>query len=158
MIIGPTLRRRDLVTLACAFLVSAVLPAAAAGEAITVLKTSGCACCLGWIKHLKQAGFVVDAKNVDMGTLMKTKLDAGLTAQLAACHTGKLSGYIIEGHVPVREIRRLLDERPDAIGLAVPGMPLGSPGMEADKGEPYEVLLVRKDGSTEIFAQYRGTR
>lgn len=86
---------------------------------------------------------------------MKTKLDAGLTAQLSSCHTGKLSGYVIEGHVPVREIRRLLDERPDAIGLAVPGMPLGSPGMEANKSEPYEVLLVRKDGSTEIFAQYR---
>ncbi len=154
MNIGQAFQRRDFLTLACVFLASSVLPAAAAGEAITVLKTSGCACCLGWIKHLKQAGFVIDAKNVDMGTLVKTKLDAGLTAQLAACHTGKLSGYIIEGHVPVREIRRLLAERPNAIGLAVPGMPLGSPGMEADKAEPYKVLLVRKDGSTEIFAQY----
>jgi hypothetical protein len=129
--------------------------AAHAGQTISVLKTSGCGCCLAWIKYLERSGFVVEARNVAMGDLMQTKLDAGLKPELAACHTARIEGYVVEGHVPVREIRRLLDERPDAIGLAVPGMPVGSPGMEADKGEPYQVLLVRKDGSTEVFAQYQ---
>jgi hypothetical protein len=132
-----------------------VVSAAQAGQAISVLKTSGCGCCLVWIKYLERSGFVVEARNVAMGDLMRAKLDAGLKPELAACHTARIEGYVVEGHVPVREIRRLLDERPEAIRLAVPGMPVGSPGMEADKGEPYQVLLVRKDGSTEVFAQYQ---
>lgn len=132
-----------------------VVSAAQAGQAISVLKTSGCGCCLAWIKYLERSGFVVEARNVAMGDLMRAKLDAGLKPELAACHTARIEGYVVEGHVPVREIRRLLDERPEAIGLAVPGMPVGSPGMEADKGEPYQVLLVRKEGSTEVFAQYQ---
>lgn len=124
-------------------------------ETITVLKTSGCGCCLAWIKRLEEAGYRVEAKNVAMGDLMQTKLKAGLKVELTSCHTGQVGGYVVEGHVPVREIRRLLDERLEAAGLTGPGMPLGSPGMEAggDK-EPYDVLLVRKDGSTEVFARY----
>lgn len=132
-----------------------VVSAAQAGQAISVLKTSGCGCCLAWIKYLERSGFVVEARNVAMGDLMRAKLDAGLKPELAACHTARIEGYVVEGHVPVREIRRLLDERPEAIGLAIPGMPLGSPGMEAGQGGPYQVLLVRKDGSAEIFAQYQ---
>lgn len=129
-------------------------PAGAAGESILVLKTSGCGCCLGWVEHLEEAGFTVEAKDLFMGDLMKERLDAGLKPGLTSCHTGKTAGYGVEGHVPVREIRRLLAERPDAAGLTVPNMPLGSPGMEYGDPEPYEVLLVHRDGTTEVYAEY----
>jgi hypothetical protein len=149
--------RRPMRSLVAATLAAlALTPAAhAAGEPITVLKTSGCGCCLSWIKRIEEAGYRVAAKNVAMGDLMQTKLNAGLKVEHSSCHTGQVAGYIVEGHVPVREIRRLLEERPDAFGLAVPGMPLGSLGMEAGgEAEPYEVLLVRKDGESEVFARY----
>ena len=130
-------------------------PTHAAGEKVLVLKTLGCGCCLGWIEHLEEAGFVVEARDLPMGALMKEKLDAGLKPGLTACHTGKVDGYVIEGHVPAREVKRLLVERPDAIGLTVPNMPVGSPGMEyGGEAEPYEVLLVRRDGTTEVYATY----
>lgn len=128
---------------------------ALAAERMEVLKTSGCGCCTAWIEYLEKAGFEVEARNMAMGALMKVKLDAGLKPGLTSCHTGRIDGYVVEGHVPVREIRRLLSERPDAIGLTVPDMPLGSPGMDiGDEREPYDVLLVRKDGATEVFARY----
>lgn len=149
------MRGNRILQLALAFGWLMAMTAAQAGQAISVLKTSGCGCCLAWIKYLERSGFVVEARNVAMGDLMRAKLDAGLKPELAACHTARIEGYIVEGHVPVQEIRRLLNERPDAIGLAIPGMPLGSPGMETDKGEPYQVLLVHRDGSTEVFAQYQ---
>src|SRR5688500_10040259 len=132
----------------------AASPAGAAGEKVLVLKTLGCGCCLGWIEHLKEAGFTVEAKDLAMGALMKEKLDAGLKPGLTACHTGKVAGYVIEGHVPAREVRSLLAERPDAVGLTVPNMPVGSPGMEFGRPEPYDVLLVRRDGTTEVYARY----
>lgn len=90
-----------------------------------------------------------------MGSLMKFKLDHGISAKHASCHTGRIGGYTIEGHVPVREINRLLKERPDAVGLSVPGMPIGSPGMEVGtEREAYTVLLIKRDGSSEVFATY----
>ena len=86
---------------------------------------------------------------------MKMKLDAGIPTALTACHTARVEGYLIEGHVPAREVDRLLDERPDALGLVVAGMPVGSPGMESgNKRDPYEVLLLKKDGRSEVFARY----
>ena len=149
------LTRRHLVLLTLWLATKQSSPAGAAGEAMNVLKTSGCGCCLAWVKRMKDAGFAVQARNVSMGELMKFKLNAGLTAKLASCHTAEIGGYIVEGHVPAREISRLLAERPEVIGLAVPGMPIGSPGMESGKRvEPYAVLLVRRDGSTEVYAQY----
>ena len=126
----------------------------AAGEPIEVLKTSGCGCCLGWVKHLEEAGYAVTARDLPMGELMTVKRDAGLTPDLTSCHTGLIDGYVIEGHVPAREIARLLQERPEAIGLTVPNMPPGSPGMDFGDTEPYEVLLVRRNGSTEVYANY----
>ncbi|MGE0612686.1 MAG: DUF411 domain-containing protein [Hyphomicrobiales bacterium] len=127
-----------------------------AGEKMEVLTTSGCGCCVIWIEYLREAGFEVSSSNVAMGTLMQAKMKAGLRPGLTSCHTGRIGGYVVEGHVPVREIRRLLAERPDAIGLTVPDMPLGSPGMDTgDKREPYDVLLLRKDGATEVYASYR---
>lgn len=89
------------------------------------------------------------------GQLAKLKADAGLAPDLQSCHTAKIGGYVVEGHVPASDIQRLLAEKPDAVGLTVPGMPMGSPGMEAGgEKEPYEVLLVRRDGTTEVFSRY----
>ena len=144
--------RRILFGLPLLFAGLALSPADAAGESILVMKTSGCGCCLGWVEHLEEAGFAVEVKDLPMGALMKEKMDAGLKPGLTSCHTGKVAGYVIEGHVPARDIQRLLSERPDAIGLVVPNMPVGSPGMEGGAAEPYEVLLVRRDGTTEIYS------
>lgn len=121
-----------------------------------VAKTASCGCCGLWIEHLKTNGFSVTAENVAHGTLARLKQQAGLkNPELHSCHTAKVAGYVIEGHVPAADVKRLLAEKPDAIGLAVPGMPLGSPGMEAgDRREPYDVLLVKRDGSTAVFARH----
>lgn len=138
-----------------AMLVMTLLPAAAFSATLEMMTTGGCACCHAWARHLREAGHEVVVKDLAMGQLMKMKLDAGIPAALTACHTAKVEGYLIEGHVPERDVRRLLDERPDALGLIVPGMPIGSPGMESgNKPEPYKVLLLKKDGSTEVFARY----
>lgn len=126
--------------------------------AIDVAKTSSCGCCLAWIDHLKENSFSVTSKNMAMGSLTRFKLENGISPKTASCHTAKIEGYTIEGHVPTREIRRLLIERPDAIGLSVPGMPIGSPGMDfSDDREAFDVLLIRQDGSTETFASYPGS-
>lgn len=110
---------------------------------------------MAWIDHLKDKGFSVKSEDLAMGKLIQLKQRNGINPELASCHTAKVHGYTIEGHVPAREIRRLLTERPDAIGLSVPGMPLGSPGMDfGDDREAFDVLLIRHDGSTETFASY----
>jgi hypothetical protein len=145
-------RRATLLGLASAGLVG---PAGATSGTMHVLKTATCSCCAVWIKHVRLAGFAVTAKDVSAAELTKFKLDGGIRPQLAACHTGQVAGYLIEGHVPAPDIQRLLRQRPDAIGLAVPGMPIGSPGMESGSTvEAYDVLLVKFDGSTEVFARY----
>lgn len=128
---------------------------ASAAQMIEILSTSGCGCCIGWARHLERNDYQTDLKNLPMADLWQRKIGFGLMPDLTSCHTGLVEGYVIEGHVPAREITRLLAERPDAIGLTVPGMPYGSPGMgPEDEAEPYEVLLLRKDGSTEVFARY----
>lgn len=132
-----------------------LLPATAMAASVEMMTTSGCSCCHAWARHLRAAGFEVTVKDLAMGQLMRAKLDAGVPATLAACHTARIGGYIVEGHVPVREIERLLAEKPDAIGLVVPGMPLGSPGMESGhRREAYEVLMLKRDGTTEVFQRY----
>lgn len=132
-----------------------LLPAAAMAASVEMMTTSGCSCCHAWARHLRAAGFEVTVKDLAMGQLMRAKLDAGVPATLAACHTARIGGYIVEGHVPVREIERLLAEKPDAIGLVVPGMPLGSPGMESShRREAYEVLMLKRDGTTVVFQRY----
>ena len=130
--------------------------AVGAAPVVEVLSTSGCGCCIGWARHLEENGYVTDVKNMAMGDLMRLKLQLGLKPGLTSCHTGLIEGYAIEGHVPAREVARLLNERPDAIGLVVPDMPYGSPGMgePGPDAEPYDVLLVRRDGTTEVFARY----
>lgn len=156
---GPALsrpRRREVLTTAALAVASALLPAAAQGRpAIALYRTTGCSCCELWAKRMEQAGFKVVTTDLAPGRLMRMKLDAGLKPEHASCHTAKIEGFTIEGHVPVREIERLLLERLSVAGLAVPGMPLGSPGMEAgSKADAYDVLLFRADGSTEIYASY----
>lgn len=150
-----TITRRAIVGVA---LLLFVPQTAIASSALEVFTTSGCSCCVAWVKHMRAAGFTVSIKDVAMGELMRIKLAAGIPSTLAACHTAKVEGYVVEGHVPAREVLRLLNTRPDAVGLAVPGMPIGSPGMESgDKAEAYDVLLVKKDGSTEVYANYAAT-
>jgi len=122
---------------------------------VEVWKSASCGCCSGWIKHLEAAGYAVKAQDTALGILAKIKRQAGLSPDLQSCHTAKIGGYVIEGHVPAEDVERLLKEKPDAVGLTVPGMPLGSPGMDfGPEKEPYEVLLVMKDGTTKVFAKH----
>lgn len=122
---------------------------------IAVKKTATCGCCNGWINHLKRSGFTTAAENLPYAVLNRFKTANGIRSDLASCHTARVGGYTIEGHVPAREIKRLLAERPDAVGLTVPGMPVGSPGMEVGSSrDAYDVLLIKKDGSTQMYARY----
>lgn len=122
---------------------------------LEVWKSPTCGCCKDWIAHLTDNGFAVSANDTG-NTAARVRL--GMPEQFASCHTAKVGGYVIEGHVPARDIQRLLREKPKALGLAVPGMPIGSPGMDgpAYKGrkDPYDVLLVLADGSSRVFQSY----
>nr|WP_254813807.1 DUF411 domain-containing protein [Rhodovulum sp. ES.010] len=126
-----------------------------AGEAIHVMKTSGCGCCVAWMDHLEANGFAPTGENMHGGMLVQEKIAAGVPPTMTSCHTARVDGYVIEGHVPAADIQRLLAERPDAVGLSVPGMPFGSPGMGPEtRREAYDVHLIRPDGTTEIFTSY----
>ena len=120
---------------------------------ITVYKSPTCGCCSLWGEHLQANGFTVET--VDVDDISTVKQQYGIPDSLSSCHTGVVDGYIIEGHVPASDIKRLLDEQPEAAGLAVPGMPMGSPGMETSDGrtQPYAVYLVAS-GQTTVFAQH----
>ena len=119
---------------------------------ITVYKDPGCSCCKSWIEHLVKHGYRVDAKDTPAMTEVKHTL--GVPDALTACHTAVVNGYLIEGHVPAADIARLLKEKPKVAGLAVPGMPMGSPGMEGPRKQHYQVLSFDKAGKTKIFASY----
>lgn len=121
---------------------------------VVVHKDPYCGCCNGWIEHMRQAGFPVEARNED--DMAPIKARAGVPFGKGSCHTAMVGGYFIEGHVPAEDVKRLLAEKPDARGLALPGMPMGSPGMEMPDGrtQPYTVELVANDGSTGPYAQH----
>lgn len=122
---------------------------------IHVLKDPNCGCCRVWVDILRQEGFRVTEEGSFGTLLIRHKLNNGIPQEMMSCHTGEIEGYMIEGHVPVADIRRLLAERPNAIGLAVPGMPYGSPGMgPEDAREAYDVFLICRDGSSEVFSSY----
>jgi hypothetical protein len=107
------------------------------------------------VDRMHEAGFDVRARNVDHGALTQTKISLGITVATASCHTAVIDGYVIEGHVPAADIRRLLAEAPKARGLSVPGMPIGSPGMESgDSKESYDVVLIAEDGSLSTFSHH----
>ncbi len=126
-------------------------PVRAAGV-VDVYKSASCGCCGKWIDHLRASGFAVRAHDVAEPALYRAKF--GVPEALGSCHTAVVDGYAIEGHVPAREVRRLLAERPKARGLAVPAMPPGSPGMEGPVAHPYEVLLIDVRGRTTVYARY----
>ena len=151
-----TLTRRSLLLGAASLAALAPRVSLAQGApAIHVLKDRNCGCCEAWVQILRDDGFEVTTENSFGTLLIRHKLDNGIPQEMISCHTGEIDGYFIEGHVPPADIRRLLSERPDAVGLAVPGMPYGSPGMgPEDRREAYDVFLIRHDGSTEVFTSY----
>jgi len=129
---------------------------AIASPQVEVWKDPSCGCCKDWVSHLEKAGFTVKV-NANGNDVVRERL--GMPRQMGSCHTALVGGYAIEGHVPAKEIKRLLKEKPVAIGLSVPGMPVGSPGMDGSvyngRKDPYDVLLVLKDGNSQIYQSYR---
>jgi hypothetical protein len=120
---------------------------------IHVFKSPTCGCCTDWVDHLKANGFEVEV--TETNSLNPIKQDAGLPYSLASCHTAFIGDYVIEGHVPANDIHRLIAESPDARGLTVPGMPVGSPGMEmGDRKDAYQVLMFNESGQTRVFSEH----
>ena len=154
-----TIGRRAVLAAAAALPFLLSMPAWARAEAlplVTVTKDPSCGCCDGWISHIEAAGFPV--RVVDSDDVFSLKERLGVPAELTSCHTAEVDGYVVEGHVPAAAIRRLLAERPSGTGLAVPGMPAGSPGMDFSgvEPEPYEVLLFGP--TTQTFGRYLGAQ
>ncbi len=151
----PTLSRRFLIASAAALGFGGSARAQTRGSrALAVYKSPTCGCCDGWVTHMRQAGFTVAVHVVaDPGTVRRAR---GLPDGLASCHTGVIDGYAIEGHVPAADVVRLLAERPEAVGLVLPGMPMGSPGMETPDGrkQPFDTLLVLRSGQTRVFGRH----
>lgn len=121
---------------------------------VVVSKSPTCGCCEQWVEHMRAAGFTLEVHN--MANMNPVKERVGVPPGKGSCHTAEVAGYFIEGHVPAEDVQRLLAERPAARGLAVPGMPMGSPGMETPDGraQPYEVLLIAHDGSATVYARH----
>jgi hypothetical protein len=151
------LSRRQLLIFASSTLVAAPLAGFAneAGTNIHVVKNLQCGCCNAWIEILEGEGFSVTTEDRSGSLLASFKVENGIPENMMSCHTAKIGGYFIEGHVPAGDIKRLMAERPDALGLAVPAMPYGSPGMgPEDEREAYDVYIVRSDGTAEVFQHY----
>jgi len=144
--------------LAAVILLAGLIPQTACSDAgntlesITVYKSPTCGCCNKWISHLEDNGFKVEA--INQSDMNRVKSESGIPRQLASCHTAKVGGYLIEGHVPATDIKRLLKQQPDVAGLTMPGMPMGSPGMEGHRQDNYDVLTFTRTGKTGVFNQY----
>jgi len=154
-----TVRRRLLLSLASAAATTCfALPGLSRADTrkIRVFKSPTCGCCNDWIVHLEENGFSVRSYNTGNNDARQR---LGMPVRFGSCHTGEIEGYAIEGHVPAKDIERLLEERPDAIGLSVPAMPRGSPGMDGPAYggvvDPYDVLLIGGDGKASVFQSYR---
>ena len=153
-----TMTRRTLLaaTGATALLGSGLLHAATQALHVDVWKSLTCGCCKDWMRHMQDHGFRLRAHDVG-NTAMRER--SGIPLKLGSCHTAIVGRYAIEGHVPAKDVLRLIEERPDAVGLSVPGMPVGSPGMDGPeyggRRDPYDVLLVRAGGGTSVFSSYR---
>lgn len=128
------------------------MAATAVTNAIEVYHDPACGCCINWIRYMQAQGYTVTSHEDQAMAVVKARL--GVPAAAASCHTALIGGYVIEGHVPAQDIRRLLAEHPDARGLAAPGMSMGSPGMEMGVPVHYDVLLIGRDGSTRVFASH----
>lgn len=150
-----TTRRALLLGMAALSATSIAVAAKPQSTALQVWKDPNCGCCKDWIAHIEKNGFA--ATVIEQGN-SAARARLGLPQKYASCHTALVQGYVIEGHVPVADIQRLLRERPQALGLAVPGMPIGSPGMDGaaygGRRDPYQVLLIGKDGSSRVFNTY----
>ncbi len=122
---------------------------------VVVWKTPTCGCCAAWVDHMREAGFEVEIRHVDDRELILVKRRESVPVELRSCHTAVVDGYALEGHVPAEDVRRLLAEDPDVRGLAVPGMPVGSPGMEmGDRRDAYEVVAFDEDGGSRVFSSH----
>lgn len=127
------------------------LAAAADPVEITVFKTASCGCCQGWVEHMRGNGFDVTPRDLQWSELSSLKSHHHVPANLHSCHTAVVDGYIVEGHVPADIVKRLLIERPEAIGISAPGMPAASPGMDIPSGGPYDVLIFDASGGTQLY-------
>ena len=150
--------RRAWLAAAMPLLAAGALPfavKAASPTPVEVWKDPNCGCCQDWVDHMQANGFAVKVHDTG-NNAVRARL--GLPQKLGSCHTALVGGYLVEGHVPASDVRALLKQKPKALGLAVPGMPVGSPGMDGavygDRRDPYDVLLVARDGSTRVFKQY----
>lgn len=151
----PSLTRRHLVAALGLAPFGAALGGSPAKVLAEVWKDPECGCCKDWVSHLQANGFAVKL-NETGNDAMRARL--GIPQKLGSCHTALVGGYAIEGHVPARDIQRLLRDKPQAVGLAVPGMPVGAPGMDAavyaGRRDPYDVLLVLKSGEARVYSSY----
>ena len=148
------LTRRDVLGVLSLTLAAGLRPLAQGGPAVQVYKDPTCGCCAIWVEHLRKAGFAATVTDVeDMAAI---KMKHGVPARARSCHTAVVDGYVIEGHVPAADVQRLLKQRPAVVGLGVPGMPIGSPGMEVAgmKPQPFDVLAFDKAGQTTVFASH----
>lgn len=123
-----------------------------AGEEVTVYKSPTCGCCTKWIEHMRKNGFKVKA--YDVKDVMPIKRKSGVRPEQASCHTALVGGYVVEGHVPAKDVKRMLKEKPKIKGLTVPGMVVGSPGMEGPSKHPYKVLTITESGPGKVYAEY----
>ncbi len=149
------MKRRAVLTSLTAAAAALSLPVGAksALPPVQVFKDPNCGCCGAWVEHMKSAGFSVTVTEVDDTSVARKKY--GLPERFGSCHTAVVGGYVVEGHVPANDVKKLLVMKPVAIGLTVLGMPVGSPGMEiGSRKDPYQVLLVAKDGRERVFATY----
>ncbi len=150
-----TTRRAWLSGIAVLALVPSTMVAYAAPATLQVWKDPNCGCCKDWIAHLEKSGFSTTV--IEQGN-SAARARLGMPQKFGSCHTGLVQGYVIEGHVPAADIQRLLKEKPKALGLSVPGMPIGSPGMDGPayggRRDAYQVLLIQRDGSTTVFNNY----
>ena len=155
------MRKTTLIYSAAAMLIAGAIgvsaqqkTATAAKPVAVVYKTSSCGCCKLWVEHLKANGFTVETKDVSSDDVRAVSKAAGLKDDDSSCHTAKIGGYIVEGHVPASDIQRMLKEKPAIAGIAAPGMPQGSPGMEQGSKEPFDVVSFTKDGKTKVYAKH----
>ncbi|MES2972343.1 MAG: DUF411 domain-containing protein [Pseudomonadota bacterium] len=152
-------RRTVVAAFAGALLLAVHVPASAKTLFAEVWKDPNCGCCKDWVAYLDSAGFKVKVNDTGNDRIRER---LGVDRRYGSCHTALIGGYAIEGHVPVKEIRRLLKEKPAALGLAVPGMPVGSPGMDGEiygnRKDPYSVMLLTKDGGATVYQRYEGSK
>ena len=154
------MRKTTLIYSAAAMLIAGAIGVSAQQSSATtkptavVYKTSSCGCCKMWVEHLKANGFTVEAKDVSSDEVRAVSKAAGLKDDDTSCHTAKIGGYIVEGHVPASDIQRMLKEKPAIAGIAAPGMPQGSPGMEQGSKEPFDVVAFTKDGKTKLYSKH----